>query len=149
MIARYRGGRIVGPNGNGRPFDADALRAELTRLFDVYDLTRALDAIWQFVRELNRYVEERKPWELAKDERRAADLDRVLYDLADGLVAVAVALAAYLPETAPRILAALRQPADLGLARIANGSALATEGIEPAPPLFPRIEVPPAAAAAS
>ena len=37
------------------------------------------------------------PWQLAKDEARADELDRVLYDLVDGLRAVAVALAAYVP----------------------------------------------------
>jgi hypothetical protein len=38
----------------------------------------------------------------------------VLYDLADGLRAVAVAVAPFLPTTAPRILEALGQPADHG-----------------------------------
>src|SRR5436853_430506 len=33
MIARYRGGTIVGAPSPQRPFDADALRDELTRLF--------------------------------------------------------------------------------------------------------------------
>jgi methionyl-tRNA synthetase len=149
MIARYRGGSIAVATGRDRPFDADALRTELVRLFDVFDLTRALDAIWQFVRELNRYVEERKPWEIAKDDARAAELDGVLYDLADGLVSVAVALAPYLPETAPRILEALHQPPGLALERIANGTAAAADGIEAASPLFPRIEPATAVAAGS
>jgi methionyl-tRNA synthetase len=95
---------------------------------------------------LNRYVEEQKPWELAKDEARAQELDRVLYELADGLVAVALAVAPYLPEAAPRILAALRQPQGLAFERIRPGSAEAVEGIDPAAPLFPRIELPTAAA---
>ena len=47
--------------------------------------------------------------------RTRRELDRVLYTLADGLRAVAVALAPYLPETAPRILEALGQPDDLAL----------------------------------
>jgi methionyl-tRNA synthetase len=148
MIARYRGGELASAGDANRPFDADALRSELTRLFDDFDLTRALEAIWHFVRELNRHVEERKPWELAKDDARAGELDAVLYDLADGLVAVAVAVAPYLPETAPRILAALAQPAALDWERVRNGAAEQTTGIEPAPPLFPRIELPAAAAGA-
>jgi methionyl-tRNA synthetase len=141
MIARYRGGQIRSAGAAERPFDAEALRDQLTNLFDEYDLTRALETIWQFVRDLNRHVEERRPWELAKDEARAEELDAVLYDLADGLVAVAIALAPYLPETAPRILEALRQPDGLAWSRIANGTARATGGIEAAPPLFPRIEL--------
>jgi methionyl-tRNA synthetase len=148
MIARYRGGELRVAAGGERPFDADALRGELARLLDEFDLTRALEVIWQFVRELNRHVEERKPWEIAKDDARADELDAVLYELADGLVAVAVALAPYLPETAPRILAALRQTDSLAWERIRSGAAEAATGIEAAPPLFPRIELPAAAAGA-
>jgi hypothetical protein len=65
----------------------------------------------------------------------------------DGLVAVTVALASYLPETAYRILGALRQPLDLSLVRVAAGVAEATDGIEAAAPLFPRVEEPSAATA--
>ena len=146
MIARYRDGRLVRPEAAGSRLDSNALAREVTQLFDQYDITRALEAIWQHVRELNRYVEEQKPWELAKDESRRDELDRVLYELADGLVAVAVAVAPYLPETAPRILAALGQSGELSFDRVANGSAKAVDGIAPAPPLFPRVEVPTAAA---
>jgi len=98
------------------------------------------------VRSLNALVEERKPWELAKDDSRAAELDRALYELADGLRAVAVALASYLPETTPRILEALKQPEDLGWEEVASGKAVGVEGIEPAVPLFPRVDAPSAAA---
>src|SRR5207244_3334949 len=80
--------------------------------------TGALDEIWQAVRRLNQHVEASAPWTLAKDEANADQLDQVLYDLVDGLSAVAVAVAAYLPETAPRILEALGQPADLSLERV-------------------------------
>ena len=95
------------------------------------------------VRRLNQYVEESAPWQLAKDEARADELTAVLYNLADGLTAIAVAVAPYLPESAPRILEALGQPADdLSLERIRRGTAVAADGIEASPPLFPRVELP-------
>jgi hypothetical protein len=59
---------------------------------DRAELTQALDAIWQRVRRLNRYVEEQAPWQLAKDDARAGDLDRVLRTLAEGLRVVTVLL---------------------------------------------------------
>ena len=37
--------------------------------------TQALDRIWQRVRRLNRYVEERAPWELARDPANAEKLE--------------------------------------------------------------------------
>jgi len=146
MIARYREGALAKTPGTGA-FDALALRTTIVEQFDRYDITGALESIWHAVRALNQYVESNAPWNLAKDETRAGDLDRVLYDLADGIVAVAVALAPYLPETAPRILEALGQSSDLSLDRIAAGVAEAASAIEPAAPLFPRVEEPSAATA--
>ena len=70
----------------------------------------ALDEIWQRVRRLNRYVEEQAPWQLAKDDARAQELDRVLRTLAEGLRAVTVLLWPYLPASAERLLAALGAP---------------------------------------
>src|SRR5205823_1515400 len=106
----------------------------------------ALEAIWNAVRRLNQYVTAEAPWQLAKDEANAERLDAVLYTLADGLTSIAVALSAFLPETAPKILAALNQSDDLGWERVRNGGAAAVDGIEAAEPLFPRIELPSAAA---
>jgi methionyl-tRNA synthetase len=110
-----------------------------TRL-DVFDVTGAVDVIWDLVRSLNKHVEETKPWELAKDEARSADLDRVLYDLADGLRVAAIALSAYLPRTAPQILHALRQSDDLAWENVQAGRTVPVDGIEPATPLFPRVD---------
>ena len=139
MIARYRDGRLAKTPGPGA-FDAGALREAIVERLDRYDITGALEEIWQAVRALNRHVESSAPWQLAKDEAKAGELDAVLYDLADGIVAVAVAVSPYLPETAPRILAALGQSGDLSLGRIAAHTADAAEGIQPSPPLFPRVE---------
>jgi methionyl-tRNA synthetase len=142
MIARYRDGVLERTTGQA-PWSVDALRGRLVELLDRYDITGALDEIWIAVRRLNQYVEESAPWQLAKDEARADELTAVLYSLADGLTAIAVAVAAYLPESAPRILEALGQPADdLSLERIRSGTAVAAEDIEPAQPLFPRVELP-------
>jgi methionyl-tRNA synthetase len=145
MISRYREGRLAKAPGRGA-FDADELRESVVERLDRFDITGALDEIWQAVRRLNQHVEQSAPWELAKDDARSAELDAVLYDLADGLCAVAVALAPYLPETSPRILEALRQPSDLGVDRIGRGVAEAADGIVPAQPLFPRVDTPTAAA---
>jgi methionyl-tRNA synthetase len=147
MIARYREGSL-------RPVEVSADLAselDLTRdgiagRLDEFDITGALELVWQLVRRLNRHVEQTAPWELAKDDARSDELDRVLYELADGLRAVAVALAAFVPETSERILAALRQPADTAWAGVAAGRAVAVDGIEAAPPLFPRVDAPTAAA---
>ena len=76
-------------------------------LLDRAELTQALDVIWQRVRRLNRYVEERAPWTLAKDEQRAGDLDGVLASLAEGVRVVSLLLVPYLPASTERLLDAL------------------------------------------
>lgn len=141
MVAKYRDGAL--PSGPGSPEVAarlDALHDENPRRLDAWELTGALDSIWEVVRELNRLVERAKPWELAKDEANAVELDRVLYDLADGVRSIAIALHAYLPVTTPAILNALGQSADVAWGGVRSGGLSEAGGVEPAPPLFPRIE---------
>jgi methionyl-tRNA synthetase len=145
MIARYRDGRLGAAAAAGGGGLA-SLGDDVATLLDAFDVTSALERIWKEIRALNALVEERKPWELAKDDSRGADLEQTLSELADGLRVVAVALSAYLPETAPRILEALGQPGELAWEGVAPGRTVPAEGIEPAAPLFPRVEAPSAAA---
>jgi len=148
MIARFRDGHISAAPGRTAELadEIAALQTDVRAGIDAFDLTGSVDRIWVLVRTLNRYVTEQKPWELAKDEANAGRLDQVLFDLADGLRVCAVALAAYLPETAPKILSALGQPEDLRWEQVEYGRLVPVDGIEAAPPLFPRLE--PAADAA-
>ena len=141
MISRYREGRLQ-QAAAATEGGLGALAGDVAGLLDRFDVTAALERIWKEVRSLNALVEERKPWELAKDDSRGGELDETLYQLADGLRAVAVALSAYLPETAPRILEALRQPDDLAWEGVGPGRTVSAEGIEPAAPLFPRVDAP-------
>ncbi|HEV2902881.1 MAG TPA: class I tRNA ligase family protein, partial [Gaiellaceae bacterium] len=146
MIAKYRDGRIpIAPGAAGAP-SLDALGAEVEKRLDDFDLTGAIDSIWDTVRALNKFVTDAAPWELAKDEANAQELDRVLYALADGLRVVAVALYAFLPETAPRILRALGQREDFGWTGVQPGRTVESTDVEPAQPIFPRVEAPAAAA---
>jgi methionyl-tRNA synthetase len=124
----------------------EPLGREVANGLERFDLTGALERIWEVVRALNRHVEATAPWQLAKDDGSAEELDRVLYDLIDGLRAVAVALAAYLPSTSARILVALGQPASVAWDEVAYGRTKAVEGLEPAAPLFPRVDEPTLAA---
>lgn len=142
MIARYRNGELTTLAGAGGELaeHAAALHSDVPAALDRYDITGALETIWEYVRALNRHVEQTKPWELAKDEATADELEKALYELADGLRNAAIALWAYVPETAERILEALGQPADPAWERLTYGATEAAAGIEPAEPLFPRID---------
>ncbi len=89
MIDRYRDGVVptaqIDPAVAGGSDGLEGLEGAVSELLDKAEITQALEAVWSRIRRLNRYVEESKPWELAKDEARAGELDRVLYNLAEGL----------------------------------------------------------------
>ena len=105
MVHRYRDGAVADVELDAElAGDFTGLRDEVSALIDRAELTQALDVIWQRVRRLNRYVEERAPWLLAKDEQRAGELDQVLSSLLAGLRVVSVLLHPYLPESTDTLL---------------------------------------------
>ncbi len=108
MVHRYRGG-VAPAVALDSELDGElaGLAQEVEAMIDRAELTAALDAIWQRVRRLNRYVEERAPWQLAKDGERAGELDCVLATLVAGLRVVAVLLHPYMPGATDRLLSAL------------------------------------------
>jgi methionyl-tRNA synthetase len=137
MLERYRDG-VVPPGALDQALAADfaGLRERVEGHLDRAELTAALDQVWQRVRRLNRYVEEQAPWQLARDEARAEQLDLVLRTLGEGLRAVTVLLWPYLPASAERLLAALGTP-DLSFARAELGQGSLTR-VRPIEPLFPK-----------
>ncbi|HET8538201.1 MAG TPA: methionine--tRNA ligase [Solirubrobacteraceae bacterium] len=135
MLRRYRDGRV--PEGELDLQDEFAgLADDVAQRLTGADLTGALDAIWQRVRRLNRYVEEQAPWSLAKDESRAADLDRVLHTLAEGVRTLAVLLWPWIPGSAERLLTALDR-VDVSYARAQFGADV-PETVAELEPLFPK-----------
>ena len=138
MIARYRDG--VTPEAEldahlGQDFEG--LPEEVAELLDRAEITQALDRIWQRVRRLNRYVEERAPWQLAKDDARAHELDVTLRSLAEGLRAVTVLLVPYVPESAGKLLEALGRP-DADFAAAGYGARPGGATVRKLAPLFPK-----------
>ena len=118
----------------------EGLDEEIRGLLDRAELTQALEAIWARVRRLNRYVEESRPWDLAK-EGASDRLDVVLYGLVEGLRVLALLLYSYMPDAGGRLLDALVEE---GRELAAFGSRGGGQRVGELPPLFPKIEVAPA-----
>ncbi len=141
MIERFRDGIV--PEAEADPALCDGegglatVEEEVCELLDRAELTQALERIWLRVRRLNRYVEESKPWELAREAERAGDLDRVLYNLAEGVRVVTLLLHAYMPESTDRLLGALGEE---NRALAAFGSRAGGQGVERIPPMFPKLD---------
>src|SRR3954451_8685671 len=141
MISRYRDGQI--PQAEADPVlaqDFEGLTEQVSELLDRAEITQALEAIWQRVRRLNRYVEERAPWKLAKDPEGADKLDVTLRSLADGLRVVTVLLHPYMPQTTERLMDAMSYGGDrfaIQAARYGTDTA-GTRVTALDPPLFPK-----------
>ena len=101
---------------------------------------RRARAIWEVVRALNQHVEQTRA--VAARKGRGAGGRARPGPLRPRRRPARRRRRARLvpPGDAPRILAALRQPADLDWERVAYGRAQPAEGIEPAAPLFPRVD---------
>lgn len=96
MITRYQQG-VIGDISHAR-HDAGAFYDEIAEMrFD-----RALDILWMKVRQLNVYLEEVKPWQVAKqgdDEH----LQEILANAASGLLQIAQLLWPFMPTTSEAI----------------------------------------------
>jgi methionyl-tRNA synthetase len=140
MIAKYRDGVVPDAEPAAEIAALFAgLAADVRERLDRVEVSGALDHVWERVRALNRFVTEREPWRLAKDEAAAAELDQVLYTLAEGLRVVSVLLNPWVPETVERLLAALGQP-DLSLDAAVLGAVGGGAQLGELGQLFPRVE---------
>jgi len=143
MIGRYRDGVVPPDTAAGAELAAEVASTTeaFTGDFARLDLSRGVEDVWRLVQRLNRLVEERAPWTLAKDPDRAGELDATLLALAEGLRAVAILLWPVIPGSSERILAALGQdPADVAIASAAWGAGRPGATVAPQGQLFPRVE---------
>ncbi len=136
MIDRYRDG-VVPDAAADREIGLEGLDGIVRGLLDDAEISRALEEIWSRVRRLNAYVEENKPWELAKDASSADKLDSVLYNLAEGIRFLALLLHPYMPESSGHLLDAL---AEGNRELDAFGARRGGQRVERIPPLFPKLD---------
>ncbi|MGA2053362.1 MAG: class I tRNA ligase family protein, partial [Opitutales bacterium] len=149
MGARYSGGKVPAATVGEEPertlrAEWEKLAPEIWPLCDEYQFHALLERINGFVKAINRYLDARSPWKLAKSAD-AADQARVatsLAYLAEGVRLAAVAYAPFMPGISARVLALLGQPPVEGWEKELKwdtnrltGAALGEKTI-----LFPKIE---------
>jgi methionyl-tRNA synthetase len=81
----------------------------------------ALEEIWKIINAANKYIEETKPWNLAK-EKKEEELKAFIYLLTDLIRSLGEAIAPFMPQTA-----------------LAIKEQIGKEIVEKSRPLFPRI----------
>jgi len=101
MITRYQSG-VIGESEQTE-HDMSAYHEAMENL----EFNKAIDEVWTMVRSLNQYIDNVKPWEIAKqigkDAEAEAHLSEVLAHCAGALVQIGDLLYPFLPATAKAI----------------------------------------------
>jgi methionyl-tRNA synthetase len=116
MIGRYRDGRVPVSRGagpappGGENLDAAIRQAGglIGQALDEHDFRRATAAVWAIADEANRFVNQTRPWQLARAERdrdalAGQRLDAVLGLLFEASLGLGRDLQPFLPDAADRI----------------------------------------------
>ena len=152
MTARFAGGAVPEPGEAGElereiQTAAPETAARVDEFIRRYEFHRALEAIFELLDRVNRYLETRAPWKAAKDPANADPVATTLYTSCESLRVIALLLAPFVPETAQEILGRLgipdalktaRLPDDAGRWGLLEPGTATTKGAA----LFPRVEIP-------
>lgn len=108
MIEKYCGG-IIPPANTEDDLDKNlksvALGAapDVEKYMDEFSFNNALESIWILVRRANKYIDEKTPWILAKDESKKAELDTCMHNLAEALRIVSILIYPFMHTTTEKI----------------------------------------------
>lgn len=150
MLHRYRKGVVptVGPRDGALQRVAADAPARIDAALDRFDFRAAVAVAWELVTTANKYIDDEKPWGIAKaakqgDAEADARLDVVLADLVEAIRLLAVYLTPFVPLGAGRIATQVGIAVAPGTPEAARAwtDALAGRTLPKASPVFPRIEV--------
>ncbi len=111
------------------------------RAIEDFDLKKALEVVADFAYFANKYVDDTKPWVLAKNEDNT-ELKQVIYNLLEMIRHISLLLKPFMPETSSKIsgwLGGNNEPFDFEKAIVWAGLVPGTQ-VEKAIPLFARVE---------
>jgi methionyl-tRNA synthetase len=154
MAGRYAGGVVPAAGVAEEPERElralwEQTRDEAIRLCEGFQFHTALDRTLTFIKAINRYVEQRAPWKLAKsaDPKDQALLSTSLATMTEALRLGVTLLAPVMPATREKVYAALgHTPAPKWSDELQWGASLTGAKLQPGLVLFPRPETPGAAA---
>jgi methionyl-tRNA synthetase len=145
MATRYLGGLVPAPTADGPVPEAAAVAVEkYTQHMEALEPNRALEAAWQLLSTINVFLQEKQPWNLAKDgDDGRPELEAVLYAALEGLRIASILAEPFIPGIAAELRAQLGAgdlPIDMGDATNWGGLPAGTR-LGDAQPLFPRIDI--------
>lgn len=147
MVIRYRDGNIPKPGTIGE-YEEDLQkvaiesRVQAEQELEAWEFGNALQSIWNFVRRTNQYIEQSKPWVLARQPEKEQELDTVLFAAAEALRLLSIYLAPFIPDASERIRGQLGLEPVTTTTWVREGiwGSVPLTRVVPGPLLFPRIE---------
>ena len=143
MVERYLGGSVERPGETsikGNPLEGvERLFKAYREAMDSLDFHRALNHVWAFIGEINRFIDRTTPWSLAKDPAREGELRQILYLLMEALRIISFLIHPFMPRTGEEMRRRLgldRTPSTTDL----RASLVASYRVEKGSPLFQRVE---------
>lgn len=149
MLQRYCQGVVPPPAdtdtaANPLAEAAAKLLPDLDPLLNELAFHKALARLWEYIRLVNRYVDEQAPWVLAREPAQRRQLDTVLYNQVESLRIIALLIFPFMPHTAASIWRQLGIQQDIAKQHLATatvwGGSLPGTRIQPGEQLFPRID---------
>ncbi len=118
MVNKYFDGKV--PEFNGTPNEVDKEFEKFTinklqkveELMEKYDTSNALQELWSIISRTNKYIDETRPWELAKNEE-TEKLQSSMYHLIENIRKVGIMLLPFMEETAQNMLRQIGIPEEL------------------------------------
>nr|WP_281523079.1 methionine--tRNA ligase [Mogibacterium timidum] len=116
--------------------------AKVEAHMDDFHFNNALEEIWAVIARANKYIDEKMPWVLAKDESKKAELDTVMSNLAETLRMISILIIPYMHTASERMRDQLGlsdvEPewSNLEVFRMMVGAR-----VHKGNPLFPRLDV--------
>ena len=109
MVNKYFEGKV--PEYNGTPNEVDKEFEEFTnnqiekveQLMDKYELSNAIPEIWSLISRTNKYIDETRPWELAKNEE-TEKLQSSMYHLIENIRKIGILVMPIMEETSQNLL---------------------------------------------
>jgi len=147
MIQQYRS--CVIPEGSDAEIAALAAQTvpAVETAFDRLEFSRGLEAIWNLISAVDKFIVQKAPWKLAKQPGGQTELDSTLYTAAEAVRIATALIYPVLPQSTPKIWAQLgmKEPIEsVRLSALKWGQLPAGQKIGEIAPVFPRIEPKPA-----
>jgi methionyl-tRNA synthetase len=150
MIQQYRGGAIPHSDGLGEIGESSRQTTEiLLDAFNQFNFSKGLEIIWAFISIIDKFIVERAPWRLAKEQDHYSQklLDETLYTAAEALRIICGWIYPVMPAAAQNIweqLGMTHPIADIRIADLHWGKLAGGQKVGMVSGVFPRLDAAPA-----